>query len=380
MMPGISGLEVLEILRQRYAATELPVIMATARDQSEDIVQALRLGANDYVTKPLDFPVVLARIETQVLLKRAVGEVVRLKQDLDERNRALEVTNARLTQVNRRMEIDLHMAAKIQASLLPSRIPTYPGARFAWHFQPCDELAGDSLNVLVLDDRRVGLYVLDVSGHGVASALLSVTLSRMLSPPSDPSSLLVRPGDEGAPGPLLVPPAEVADELGRRFPFDPATMQYFTMIYGHLDVITGEFQYTSAGHPGLALVPTQGPPRILDAPGFPVGLAPSDYETHRITLEAGDRLYLYSDGIPDAMNNADALYGPARMLCGLERGRSESLDRSVTVLLEDIHAWCDGAGLRDDMSLLAVEFGPMAGPAEGSPSATTTTTRDPETP
>src|SRR6185437_8097164 len=73
MMPGISGLEVLRILRERHTATELPVIMVTARDQSEDIVLALQLGANDYVTKPLDFAVVLARIETQVLLKRSVA-------------------------------------------------------------------------------------------------------------------------------------------------------------------------------------------------------------------------------------------------------------------------------------------------------------------
>src|SRR4051794_15126034 len=154
MMPGLSGLEVLKIVRERHAATELPVIMATARDQSEDIVEALALGANDYVTKPLDFPVVLARIATQILLKRAVEEGVRLKQDLAEQNQALEETNARLTRVNRRMERDLRTAARIQASLLPHRIPKDPRARFVWHFEPCDELAGDGLNVLVLDETR----------------------------------------------------------------------------------------------------------------------------------------------------------------------------------------------------------------------------------
>jgi sigma-B regulation protein RsbU (phosphoserine phosphatase) len=378
MMPGLSGLEVLRVLRERHAATELPVIMATARDQSEDIVQALRLGANDYVTKPLDFPVVLARIETQIMLKRTVEEVVRLKQDLAERNQALVEANARLTRVNLRMERDLHTAAKIQESLLPRRIPSFPGARFAWHFQPCDELAGDSLNVLALDARRVGLYVLDVSGHGVASALLSVTLSRMLSPPSDPSSVLVRGGDNpDGVGLLLVPPAEVADELGRRFPFDPSTMQYFTMIYGVLDVITGEFQYVSAGHPGMAYLPADGPPHIIDAPGYPIGLAPFPYESHSVTLRPGDRLYLYSDGIPEAMNAGDVLYGAGRMLSGLERGRSATLDRSVAGLLDDIRSWRGDAELRDDMSLLAVEFGPAAasttgdnpttGHAEGAP-------------
>jgi sigma-B regulation protein RsbU (phosphoserine phosphatase) len=371
MMPGISGLEVLKVLRQEHAATALPVIMATARDQSDDIVQALRLGANDYVTKPLDFPVVLARIETQILLRRAVEEVVRLKHDLDERNRALEETNARLSRVNQRMERDLHTAARVQASMLPRQVPAYPGVRFAWHFQPCDELAGDGLNVLGLDDRRVGLYVLDVTGHGVASALLSVTLSRLLSVPSDPSSVLVKGGDDpDGVGPLPVPPAEVAEELGRRFPFDPANGQYFTMVYGLLDVITGEFHYVSAGHPGMAYVPAAGPPRIIDTPGFPIGLALDAYEAHCLTLGPGDRLYLYSDGIPEAMDGADAMYGPARMLSGLERGRSEPLDRSVSILLDDVRSWCGGAELRDDISLLAVEFGPAAGAGEGDPPAT----------
>jgi len=87
MMPGISGLEVLETLRRTYAMADLPVIMATAKDQSEDIVEALKLGANDYVTKPLDFPVVMARVQTQLVLKRQKDEIQRLAEDLEVRNR-----------------------------------------------------------------------------------------------------------------------------------------------------------------------------------------------------------------------------------------------------------------------------------------------------
>lgn len=92
MMPGLSGLEVLEALRQRYAPSELPVIMATAKDQSEDIVRALQLGANDYVTKPLDFPVVLARVQTQLSLKRAMREIQTLAGQLEQRNRFIRDT------------------------------------------------------------------------------------------------------------------------------------------------------------------------------------------------------------------------------------------------------------------------------------------------
>jgi class 3 adenylate cyclase len=92
MMPGLSGLQVLEDLRRRHAPSELPVIMATAKDQSEDIVLALKLGANDYVTKPLDFPVVLARVQTQLSLKRAMQDIQMLAEQLEQRNRFIRDT------------------------------------------------------------------------------------------------------------------------------------------------------------------------------------------------------------------------------------------------------------------------------------------------
>jgi len=112
-MPGMNGLEVLKILREAHTATDLPIIMATAHRESEDIVKALALGANDYVTKPLDFPVVLARVQTHLALKRAAEQVQQLERTLAERNRELEEINARLEKVNDRMSRDLQAAAKI---------------------------------------------------------------------------------------------------------------------------------------------------------------------------------------------------------------------------------------------------------------------------
>jgi adenylate cyclase len=108
MMPGVSGLEVLQRLRQRYSMADLPVIMATAKDQSRDIVDALKLGANDYVTKPLDFPVVLARLETQVSLKRAKEEIQQLVEQLEVRNRFIRTTFGR------------YLSDEVVASLLDS--------------------------------------------------------------------------------------------------------------------------------------------------------------------------------------------------------------------------------------------------------------------
>jgi sigma-B regulation protein RsbU (phosphoserine phosphatase) len=190
--------------------------MVTAHDRSDDIVHALDLGANDYVVKPYDFPVILARARTQLALKRVVEQKTELERSLGQRNQELAVANGRLSAAYQRMKRDLLAAARVQEALLP-RVPPLPGARFAWGFEPCEELAGDTLNVVSLGRRHVGLYLLDVSGHGVAAALLSVMLSQVMAPAGDEASVLVRrPADGGPDQP--VPPAEVAAHLNRRFP------------------------------------------------------------------------------------------------------------------------------------------------------------------
>ena len=95
MMPGISGIDVLRAVRQTKSRADLPIIMATAKDQSDDIVEALKLGANDYVTKPIDFPVCLARVQSQLALKRAQDQVKRLNAGLARRNDLIKATFGR---------------------------------------------------------------------------------------------------------------------------------------------------------------------------------------------------------------------------------------------------------------------------------------------
>jgi sigma-B regulation protein RsbU (phosphoserine phosphatase) len=349
MMPGLDGFEVLKILREHHAATDLPVIMATAKDDSEDVIHALGLGANDYVTKPLDFPVVVARIQTQISLKRAVELVRQLERRLAERNFDLEEANARMSR-------DLRAAARIQESLLPRSSPDVPRLSFSWAFRPCDELAGDGLSVVKLDDHRVALYVLDVSGHGVASSLMSVSVGRLLTPPSDASSILIKGGD-GPDRLEPLPPAEVAAKLNRMFPFEVSTEQYFTFVYGVLDSSTGDFRYTLAGHPGPVLLPSGGKAKILPGRGYPIGLAdgPKPYNEWGIRLNPGDRLYLYSDGIPEAVSPEGLPFGNERMLQRMEAGRLEPLCGVVNDLVAGIEAWSGPSRVRDDLSVLAVE-------------------------
>jgi sigma-B regulation protein RsbU (phosphoserine phosphatase) len=342
MMAGLNGLDVLQRLRQSHSVTDLPVIMTTARGESEDIVEALKLGANDYVTKPIDFPVLLARIQTQLSLKHAVRRIERLEQNLKERNGELEVANAR-------MKLDLEAAARIQEAFLPPRVLPFGGVNSSWVFRPCTHLAGDMLNVFPLDGDHLGLYVLDVSGHGVAAALLSVTLSHLLAPRLDPSSLLTQ-------GERLVSPAKVAERLNARFPWDPATEQYFTLVYGILNRKTGRLRYVSAGHPGPVLVPRGGPPRLVERPSLPIGVGDGNYDEHTLTLGRGDRLYLYTDGVIEALNSERAVFGKQRLLEAVDGLRAAPLQDGLEALWGDVEQWSGDGRRRDDVSILAVEL------------------------
>jgi sigma-B regulation protein RsbU (phosphoserine phosphatase) len=355
MMQDLNGLEVLEIVRASYSAAELPVIMATARDQSDDIVRALRLGANDYVTKPLDLRVLLARIQTQLSLKRAVEQVRRLEQNLARQNKELEAANIQLRAANLQMEQDLEAAARIQQAFLPPPSLDVPGVDVAWLYKPCAQLAGETLNVFRLDHRHVGVYVLDVSGHGVAAALLAATLSHVISPRAEPGSLLLGPAGNSA-GYRPVQPAEVADALNERFPLDPVKEQYFTLIYGVLDVATGEFRYVSAGHPGPTYIPASGSAKMLKEPGLPVGVGKGVYAGRSIQLRPGDRLYLYSDGLFEAMNGEHELYGTGRLLQALEAVRVARLADGLDAVWRGLEEFRGDAVLQDDVSILAVEY------------------------
>jgi len=348
-MPEMNGYEVCEHLKADETLKGVPVIFISALTEELDKVKAFAVGGVDYLTKPFQMEELHARVETHLKIRRLQIE--------------LEGTNARLAKANGRMSRDLKAAAKIQAMFLPRESPRVPGTDFAWVYRPCDELAGDGLNVIPLGDGKVGLYILDVSGHGVASALLSVSLSRLLSPPSEPSSILVRDGD--APGGFdLTPPAEVAARLNRLFPFDTATEQFATLVYGILNAETGGFRYVSAGHPGPVHLPSGSDPVILASQGFPIGLADDAYEERSALLRAGDRLYLYSDGVTEATDPAGEQFGEARLLKAIRRGRSEPLREAVATLVEEVVRWQGSQTPQDDISILAVEVAPAPGSGE----------------
>ena len=345
-MPEMNGYQVCQHLKADEGLKGVPIIFISALTEQLDKVKAFATGGVDYITKPFQMEELHARVETHLKLRRLQME--------------LEQTNAQLSEVNGRMSRDLEAAAKIQKTFLPSDVLHVPGVNFAWIYEPCEQLGGDGLSIIPLGKGKVALYILDVSGHGVASALLSVTLSRLLSPPSEPSSILMGDAEAGEPF-VITPPIEIAAHLNRLFPFDAATQQLTTMLYGILDATTGELRYVSAGHPGPVHIPYRAEPVILKNEAFPIGLADEVYEERSVRLGPGDRLYIYSDGVPEAMDPDGNQFGNARLLEAVNRGRSEGLQESVATLSAAIKRWQGAARPQDDISILAVEFASARG-------------------
>ena len=360
LMPGISGIEMLRRVRQVHSPTELPIIMATALDDSAQIVEALHLGANDYVTKPLDMPVVLARVQTQLTLKHNVDRIIQLERNLQQQNEELAQTNRWLEQVNndlgtanRRMKADLMMAAQVQQGLLPRQFPQLPKVRFAGYLQSCTELAGDLLNVVRLDDQVFGVYILDVVGHGAAAAMLAAMVTRAVS-------RMVPAYVAGGPKPTIMAPVELARQLALEFPWDPETEHYFTILYGVLNLATLEFRFVSAGHPWPLRFKRSGEIETIEAEGMPIGWGESHFKEVLVKLEAGDRMLLYSDGLPEAVNEQRELYGVERIKEVLQLLRGQPLDKALQELRQSVDHWSGGAGHRDDISLVMFDVGEFA--------------------
>ena len=262
--------------------------------------------------------------------------------------------NEMLARLNTTMQRELAEAATIQRAWLPEVLPQLDNYRFSWSFTPCTELGGDSLNVCQLDEYRVGMYVLDVSGHGAGAALLSASIQKVISSVPEDSCLFVRDDSSGKYD--VASPSVVATTLNRQFQGYRDQGKFFTLLYGVLDLRDNSFCYVTAGHPAPLRMSGDRAEVCEQSDGALVGVFPHyEYGESRIQLEPGDRLLLFTDGATEALNEDEEMFDVERLLRCLEQQQALDPDAALDKLMDELRQWAGSHALDDDITLLMVD-------------------------
>jgi phosphoserine phosphatase RsbU/P len=323
VMPDMDGYEVCTRLKADPATRDIPVIFLTGQTEIQDETRGFEVGAVDYIHKPFSPAIVVARVQTHL---------------------ALRDTRAQLERQLAAIRAELETARQIQLSILPADVPRVPGLDMAARYVPMTAVAGDFYDFMVVDEKRVGILVADVSGHGMPAALIASMLKIAFAAQSahahDPALVLL--GLNQA----------LCGKFGGR---------YVTAAYALIDTEKRTLRYAGAGHPPLIMRDhATGNARRLLENGLFLGYFPvATYSAAETPFREGDWLLAYTDGVTEMTDASEEQFGEER----LERFLAEHHDLPPAAfadrLLDRLSLWsgrASGQDPDDDVTLLAVRF------------------------
>ncbi len=328
-MPGLDGAEVLSQLRAdpNPALAQLPTIMLTGDAGEESEVRCLEAGANDFVTKPMELPVLRARIETQLRLQS-------LHQQLQKQNAELEAWRQNL-------ERDLAAARLTQQSLIPQKPPALEGWEIASVYQPVIQVGGDIYGWVRMRDGRMLFWIADATGHGAAAALLTAL-----------AKLLFHHGGAEQEGPAAIMKA-VNDDFRMIF----GARSFMTAMCVALDPVNGHASVVGAGHPPLIVLRQGGPGELIKSVAPPLGLPdPPRFTETAIELRSGDGFFLYTDGLYVSSKRKRERWSPERVEAFLSESDGNAQERLERILRR--LAPNDSEPAADDLAALLVRRSP----------------------
>jgi serine phosphatase RsbU (regulator of sigma subunit) len=323
MMPEMDGYEVCGILKATPESRDIPVIFLTGKTEAGDETKGFEVGAVDYIHKPFLPAIVKARVHTHLVLREA---------------------REQLAQQLLSLNIELEMARQIQLSILPRETPKTQGVEIAARYFPMSSVAGDFYDFIIVDEQHVGILIADVSGHGLPAALiasmLQVALAAQFAHASEPGRVL----------------AGLNQALCGKF-----TAHFVTAAYLFVDMEKNSMSYAAAGHPPLLLWRgATGSASEISENGLLLGHFPEEtYSVVQLRVEPGDMALLYTDGILEAANNLQEMFGGDRFKHFLEANHDRGADQLADSLLDELSHWSghpDGPWQQDDITLLAIDF------------------------
>ena len=319
-MPGMDGFTCCSKLKELPNGTYTPVLMVTGLDDANSVNLAFDVDAADYITKPINPNVLLGRVR-RILQATKAENALRAQHEI--------------------LQTELQQAAEYVSALLPK--PYTEKVAINRQFQPSLQLGGDALDYHWLDENNLVVYLIDVAGHGVKSALLSVSVLNILRAQSLPQSDFYRP-------------SSVLNGLNQVFQMSDRGEDYFTMWYGVYNCRSRKLTYASAGHPPALLVSSKGDASVtkLDTGGIPIGMLPEfDFDEADRLVEDSAHLYVFSDGVYEIPQPGGAIWGLDNFIQVLQQYQRDEIF-NLDYVLDKVKEVNGTSRLEDDFSLIEV--------------------------
>lgn len=348
MMPGMTGLEFCRKFRDLGRESYGYFILLTSKSEKTEIADGLEAGADDFLAKPVSGSELRARL-------RAGERMLAMQAELLAKNRMVAQTLSELQKLYDSLDRDLIEARKLQQTLIRDRVRDYGWARASLILRNSGRVGGDLVGSFRVDDSRVVVYSIDVSGHGVASAMMTARLAGFLTGSSPDQNLAFQKGPAG--GHILLPPDAVADRFNRLMLEEIQAEQYFTMAFAVVDRVAGRLSLVQAGHPHPMLIRASGQVERLGRGGLPIGLIPdAPYEGLETAFLPGDRLVLVSDGFTECPLPDGRDFGEDGLTASLVRSAHLSGPDLLESLVWDLVRQAGSDSFPDDVSGVVLDF------------------------
>ena len=324
-MPRMDGLSLLGRIREMDRL--LKVVIVSAYGDIDNIRTAMNRGAFDFITKPIQFE------DFEITIEKTHAELTELRKAV--------VLQQQLSALHRELEI----ASKIQLSMLPSAFPAFPERpEFSLYATmiPAQEVGGDFYDCFLIDDDRLGFVLGDVSGKGVGAALFMAITRTMLR--------------ATALGGL--PVDACVRHVNRVLQPESMPNMFVTLVYGLLDLKTGAAAFCNAGHHPPCVLRAGGRLEVIQGPRS-LGLCLAkdfDYAAAELTLHAGDTVFLYTDGVTEAVDGARAQFEEERLYACLDGGGGRGPAEVIRRVLRAVEEFSGGAAQADDITMLALQY------------------------